>query len=252
MAPEADFLLSERSHCASTCRKTSTTITKGHERVLSDQSEDPRIWAERFMSVCKASGWVTNEELIAHAAVSLDGEAEVWYDSTVSWIQDYSLAWEEFEEQLIMRFHAPRYAEQLNEALRGPLQAISESVDAYEKRYRCLHAEREALGEGIPLKFLRRYWIIGFRPKFKLDVLKSEPLSLMTRVREAHKIERALALMNGELPAAGTPLCDLLDCTMTSMSTDDMHANMDRLASTIVRFGIYDDFTAIYDALWIR
>ena len=65
-----------------------------------------------------------------------------------------------FEERLVKRFRAPRNAEQLGEALRAPVQDIGESADAYEERYRCLYAEQEALGDGIPFNSLCQYWIM--------------------------------------------------------------------------------------------
>ena len=94
----------------------------------------------------------------------------------------------------------------------------------------------------------------------------------MTRVCKSHNIERALALMNGKLPAAGTLVRNLLDRTIDAMSADDMHANMGRLASTLSdlvsmmisqqstmpsgygrggRFDTWNDNAGRYSAAWV-
>ena len=104
---------------------------------------------------------------------------------------------ETVEDRLIQRFRAPGYIEQLDEALRSPTQAQGESVNSYEERYRCLFSERAALDASLSLDSLRRYWVMGLLPKFRLEVLKDDATTFDGVTNSARTIERALALMHG-------------------------------------------------------
>ena len=49
--------------------------------------EDPGVWLRHYLRVCQTRGWTTDEQKLAHVAMSLTGEAEAWYDVHVDWIE---------------------------------------------------------------------------------------------------------------------------------------------------------------------
>lgn len=153
------------------------------------------MWAKHFLRVARSNGWNTHVERIANAAVVLEGEAEMWYNSRAVYWEANARTWGEFEQAFVARFRAPGYLEQLEAALHDPKQGSDEAVASYAERYRCLHAERDAIGGAFPIDALRRYWIMGLTAKLKLDVLKAEPADFDTAVVEATRVERATLLM---------------------------------------------------------
>ena len=124
----------------------------------------------------------------------------MWYNAQCVWIEHHRRTWKQFEDRLIQRFCALGYIEQLDEALRSPTQAQGESVNSYEERYRCLFSERAALDASLSLDSLRRYWVMGLLPKFRLELLKDDATTFDGVTNSARTIERALALMHGQLP----------------------------------------------------
>ena len=68
------------------------------------KAEDPGIWLEHYLVICRSNNWNTDSDKISHVPIAFVGEAEVWYSVNAEWINAEGRKWVDFRKKFIERF----------------------------------------------------------------------------------------------------------------------------------------------------
>lgn len=154
----------------------------------------------RFAKVCRANNVCSVEMMMRIFAVTLDGEAALWYDLN---IEPYSsLSWEEIKSSFLQAYHQTvGLADQLRSELMMIHQGSQESVRSYFLRLQWIL--KRWPDHGLPEGLLEGIFIDGLGKDFQDWIIPQKPSSLNEALRLAFGWEKVRSIRGGGETACG-------------------------------------------------
>ncbi|KAL9261386.1 hypothetical protein AKJ16_DCAP03982 [Drosera capensis] len=153
------------------------------------KGECPIRHLSRFDKICRANNGESEDMMTRLFPVTLEGEAEVWYDLNVEPYRE-TMEWGEVREAFVEAYGGGDCDERLRAELMTIHQGLDEGVRSYSLRLQWLL--RRWPNHDISEALLRDIFVDGLRPDFKEWVIPQKPCSLNDALRLAFAWETVM------------------------------------------------------------